>query len=110
MALVNRSQWLRCRGRRDQYTVDLPGYVALQAAHDLPLALALSSASCDVVLGAPVAAHAHHADHVQGPVGIPVAATVEPMPDHFARGGIDGRDPAEAGERSFAAQALGVVP
>jgi hypothetical protein len=47
---------------------------------------------------------------VQSAVGIPVTAAVKPTSDYLARGGLYGRDPAEAGERRLAAQTLRVVP
>src|SRR3954471_3287788 len=87
--------------RRDQYVVDLPGYVTLQAAHGLPLALALGGASCQILLCAPIRTHTHYADHVQSAVGVPVATTVKPMTDYLARGSLYGRDAAEAGERGL---------
>src|SRR3712207_3040923 len=49
-------------GSRDQDAVDLSGDVALETAHDLPLALALGGASCHVCLGAPIPAHSNHTD------------------------------------------------
>src|SRR5918994_2921209 len=50
---------------RDQHVVDLPGYVALQAADNLSLALAFRGAPRDVLLRAQISAHPGQADHVQ---------------------------------------------
>jgi hypothetical protein len=41
---------------------------------------------------------------VQGPVGVAVAATVQPMPAGLAAVGGDGGDPAQVGEGGLAAQ------
>src|SRR5918993_2536262 len=94
---------------RDQHTVDLPCNVALEAADDLSLALALLCAPRDVLLGATISAHPSQTDHVQRTVSVPVAAAVETMPDNLASGSFDGRDPAQTGEGSLATQTLGVV-
>ncbi len=40
---------------------------------------------------------------------VPVATSIETMPDDLAGGSLDGRDPAEAGEGGLALQPLGVV-
>src|SRR5829696_8859911 len=101
--------WPDRRRGGHQYAIDLPGYIALEAADDLSLALALCSASGDVLFGAPVSAHPNHADHVQRSVGVPVATAVEAMPDNLARGSLDRRDTAEAGEGGLALQPLGIV-
>src|SRR5215213_1349780 len=55
----------RMADARDQHTVDLPGDVALEAANDLSLALALLCAPRDVLLGATISAHPSQTDHVQ---------------------------------------------
>jgi len=59
---------------------DFAGDVALEAAHDLGLGLALGSAASHVVPGGLVAAHADQGDAPQGAVGLPVAAAVQPVP------------------------------
>src|SRR5215204_5744966 len=82
---------------RDQHAVDLPGYVALEAADDLSLALALLCAPRDVLLGASISAHPSQADHVQRSVSLPVATAVETVPHDLAEGG-------------FAPQPLRIVP
>src|SRR5215207_120851 len=96
--------------RRHQYAVDLPGYVALQAADNLSSALALRGAPCDVLLGATISSHPSQTDHVQCSVGVPVAAAVEAVSNDHAGGSLDGRDPAEAGEGGLAPQPLGIIP
>src|SRR5829696_10396250 len=93
--------WPDRRRGGHQYAIDLPGYIALEAADDLSLALALLCAPPDVLLGATISAHPSQTDHVQRTVGVPVAAAVETMPDNLARGSFDGRDPAQAGEGSL---------
>src|SRR5215203_1130241 len=99
----------RMADARDQHAVDLPGYVALEAADDLSLALALLCAPRDVLLGATLSAHPGQADHVQRAVGLPVATAVETVPYDLAGGGFDGGDPAQTGEGGLASQPLGVV-
>src|SRR5215210_114 len=94
---------------RNQDPVDLPCDITLEAAQDLPLGLALLCASGHVLSCALILAHPNHADHVQRPVGVSVATSVEAVAYHLAGGGFYGRDPAEARERSLAAQALRVV-
>src|SRR5215203_3383251 len=95
---------------RDQHAVDLPGYVALEAADDLSLALALLCAPRHVILRTAISAHPSQAGHVQRTVGLTVASAVEAVSDHLAGGGLDGSDPAEAGEGGLAPQPLGMVP
>jgi hypothetical protein len=46
---------------------------------------------------------------VQRPVGVAVAATVQPVSAGLARAGEDGRDPAQVRERGLAAEPLGVL-
>src|SRR5215217_8798259 len=104
--------WTRRRGTGaagDQHAVDLSGYVALEAADDLSLALALLCAPRDVFLRAKIPAHPCQAGHVQRTVRLPVASSVETVPHHLAGGGLDGSDSAEAGEGGLAPQPLGVV-
>src|SRR5215210_1599449 len=104
--------WTRRQGTGaagDQHTVDLPGYVALQTADDLSLALALLCAPRDVLLRATIPAHPGQADHVQRTVGFSVATAVEAVSHDLAGGGPDGRAPAQAGEGGLATQPPGVV-
>jgi hypothetical protein len=67
------SLWPDRRRGGHQYAIDLPGYVALEAADNLSLALALLCAPPDVLLGATISSHPSQTDHVQRTVGLPVA-------------------------------------
>jgi len=64
--------------------VDLAGDVALQAAHDLPVGLALGASPGRVSLSGGVAGEADHDDAPQGVVGLSVAAPVEPVAGDLA--------------------------
>ena len=64
--------------------VDLAGDVALEDAHDLGFGASFEDASFDVGAGARFGAHAGKHDAPQGVVGLPVAATVQPMADGLA--------------------------
>ena len=68
-----------------EQSVDLSGDVPLDAAHDLASGLAFGAAPCCVVDGALVDAEADHGDAPQGVVGLPVAASVQPVADVGAR-------------------------
>ncbi|CAA9308690.1 MAG: hypothetical protein AVDCRST_MAG40-837, partial [uncultured Gemmatimonadaceae bacterium] len=59
--------------------------------------------------GRPVAAHAHDDDAVEGGVGAPVAAAVEPAPLDLAARRRDRAGAAQLGERGLRADALRVV-
>jgi hypothetical protein len=83
--------------------------VALQAAHDLGLGLALGEASFDVGLGRRVVPHADQRDTPQGAVGLSVTAAVEPVAHDPTRGRFERCDAAEPSERCFAAEPFGVV-
>ena len=77
---------------RDEHAVDLPGYVAFEAADDLSFALARLRQRC-ASLRTPACAdpaHPGQAGHVQRAVGFPVATAVEAMPHDLAGGGFDG--------------------
>src|SRR5215216_2029065 len=100
----------RSARRRHQNAVDLPGYVALEAAHDLSLAFALGGAPYDVVLGATISSHPSQTDHVQRSVGVPVATSVEAVTHYLSRGGFYGRHSAKTGEGGLTPQPLGIVP
>ena len=65
MGLVFRTCRRGTGAASDQLTVDLPGYIALEAADDLSLALTFRGASCDVFLRATISAHPSQADHLQ---------------------------------------------
>src|SRR5829696_3330524 len=86
----------------DQHAVCLPGDVALEAADDLSLALALRGAPREVLLRATISAHPGQTDHVQRTVGLPVASAVEAVPHHLAGGGFDGSNPAQTGKGGLA--------
>ena len=68
----------------------LAGDIALQAADDLGLVLALADAAGDVVAGSFIGAHAHDRDSPERGVRLAVAAAVESMPAAFAAAGLDG--------------------
>ena len=67
------SLWPDRRRGAHQYAIDLPGYIALEAADDLSLALALLYAPRDILLGATISAHPSQTDHIQRTVSVPVA-------------------------------------
>src|SRR5215212_4828926 len=105
--------WAYGRGTgdaRDQHSVDLPGDVALEAADDLSLALALRGAPRDVLLCATISAHPSQTDHLQRAVGFPVATAVETMAEDLAGGSLYGSHSTQTGEGGLAPQPLGVVP
>src|ERR1700691_2518336 len=80
--------------RAGQELVDLAGDISFEAADDLFLGQALGGAALDVGTGGGVVAHAGDDDHVEGAVGLPVAAAVEPVASGFAAGGRDRGHPA----------------
>jgi len=91
---VGRWEWLqRCE--------DLPDDVALEAADDLGLAQAVLGALDDVGVGAWVITESTQGNGVQGVVGGPVAAAVEPVTVGSAAAGRDGGDPAQVREGGF---------
>jgi hypothetical protein len=49
-------------------------------------------------------------DHVQGPIGLPVSAAVEAVVAGPAGEGLDRADTAQASERGFGADPVGIVP
>src|SRR5271166_1015797 len=89
--------------------VDLAGDVAFDAAHDLVFGFAFGQAASEVVAGGPMAAHAHHQDDVQSPVGVAIASPVATVPDRFAAGGFQWADSAEFGGSGVAADPVAVV-
>lgn len=93
----------------DERPVDLARDVAFEASHDFEFALALAGFPGDVVAGGPVVAHAHQGDVMQGPVALPAAAPVEPMPVGLAAGRGQRAGSAKLGERGLASDAFGVV-
>src|SRR6266540_5420516 len=92
-----------------EHCEDLAGDVALEAAQDLLLGLALGGAPGEVVAGGLVPAQPDDHDAVQRRVGLAVTTAVQPVADGLARGGIHWRGAAEGGERGLAAQPHGVV-
>jgi hypothetical protein len=91
-----------------EYTVDVPGEVALEAADRLADALALAGLALDVGDRRRVALSAADDDRVQGAVELPVPAGVEPVTDGLAGAGWDRRGCAEAGESGVVANAAWV--
>src|SRR5687768_15978844 len=90
--------------------VGLAGDVALEAADDLLLGLALGDAPLGVGACAGAVAQAADGDHVQGAVGVAVAAVVEAVAVAAAGGDRDRAGAAEGGERSVTAQPFDVLP
>src|SRR3954453_9520078 len=102
---VNGRDEARLAGCRRESSIDLAGEVALEAADDLALGQALGGAAGgggggaggDVVDGRLVPAHANDAGAVEGGVGLPVTAAVEPVPPVGPPGaGGDGAGAARA--------------
>src|SRR5829696_1481345 len=88
----------------------LPGHIALQAADDFLLGLALADPAGEVVLGRLVVAQPGHHDSVERCVGLAVPTPIQPMPLGLARGGLDRGGPAQHRERRIRAEPIGVVP
>jgi hypothetical protein len=89
---------------RDKHAVDLPGDVALEAAHDLSLALLPSAVRLELRNPA-------YGDLVSSEPGRSCTAhgwppccldKVEAMPHHLAGGSLDGSYPAQVGEGRLA--------
>src|SRR4051812_49963607 len=96
---VNGRDEARLAGCRRESSIDLAGEVALEAADDLALGQALGGAAGDVVDGRLVPAHANDDGAVEGGVGLPVTAAVEPVPPVGPPGaGGDGAGAAHLGE------------
>src|SRR5918994_6966370 len=99
------------RGRRvvlAEKAEDLACDRALEAAHDLRLRLSLPRAAPDVVDGGLVEAHACDDDAVKGGVGLPVAASVQPVAAGPAAGRRYRAGAAQLGEGGLRANPLGV--
>src|SRR3954471_18789834 len=88
--------------------VDLAGDVALEAADDFGLGLALAAAALGVGAGAGAVAQAADRDHVEGAVGVAVAAVVEPVAGRASAAGRDRAGAAERGKRGLAVEAVDV--
>ena len=99
------------------------GLRVLQPLEHLPCRVPFQAPDC-VALGVPgggppgqvvhsrwvAVGHADDHDAVEGGVGLPVAATVQPAALGLAAGGLHGAGAAQGGERGRGAQPLGVVP
>jgi hypothetical protein len=77
------------RGGLHEVGKGLAGDVALEAAHDLGLGLALGDAASDVVAGGLVVAHPDQGDTPKGTVRIPVTAAVQSVPVGASRADRD---------------------
>jgi hypothetical protein len=74
------------------------------------LGLALGGAAAGVVAGALAAAQSDDGDHVEGAVGVAVAARVEAVSFGLAGGSGDGGGAAQVGEGGLAVEAVDVLP
>src|ERR1039458_7583731 len=90
-------------------SVDLAGDVALQDPDDFTLGAPLLHSALEIGLRVRVVGDADHDDAPQRAVGLAVAATVESMACHLARGCLDRRHAAEMGPGRLRAQSLGIV-
>ena len=90
-------------------SVEFSGDVALEAAGDLAVGLAVFGAAFDVGAGDGVAVAADEPDGPERVVGAAVAAAVASVSLDLAAGGFDGAGAAEGAERGFGADALRVV-
>src|SRR5215212_11945882 len=88
---------------------DLARHEALEAADDLSLALPLGRAPPDVVDRGPMGPHPHDDDAVEGGIGLPMPAAVQPVPAGLPARGRDRADAAELGEGGLGADPLEVV-
>ena len=86
-----------------EQTEESAGQVALEAAPDLAIALALLAPAGDVDQRLRVVQHAGQGDRVQGAVEFAVATAVEAMTDDLARGSLEGCYASQACESGFAA-------
>src|SRR5664280_93919 len=93
-----------------ELVVDLAGEVAREAAQDLLGGLAFGEPALHVGLGRLVVAESGDHGPMQGGIGLPVAAAVEPVPGGLARGGRDRVGAAQRGETGLAVDAVRVVP
>src|SRR5919202_5817228 len=101
--------WAGGLGAAAEIAEDLARHEALEATDDLPLALPLSGAAPDVVEGRLVGAHPHHDHAMEGGVGLPVPAAVQPVPAGLAARGRDRAGTAEFGKGGFGADPLRVI-
>src|SRR5712692_1513257 len=89
--------------------VGLAGDVALEAAEDFASVESVGFAFGCVGAGAWAVAQAADGDHVEGAVGLAVAAVVEPVAVFAAGAGLDRGGGAELGEGGFASEPLDVL-
>src|SRR6266498_420963 len=95
--------------RAGQGLVEFAGNVALEAADDFLCGQSFGGATRYVGAGVGVVAHAGYDDHVEGAVGLPVAAAVEAVAFGLAAGGGYRGYPAQRGEGCLGVQPVGVV-
>src|ERR1700750_3527103 len=95
----------RNAGLPGEYPVEVAGEVALDAAANFPVGLALGAAALDVGQRGRVAAHPADGDDLQGAVELAVAETVEPVP-----GGAAGGERGRCGAAQHAEGGLAVDP
>src|ERR1019366_9838907 len=90
-------------------SVDLASDIAFQDPDDLALGAPLLHSALEIGFRVWVVGDAYHDDAPQRAVGLAVAAAVETMACHLARGCLDGRHAAEMGPGRLRAQPFGVV-
>jgi hypothetical protein len=93
----------------DEQRVELAGDVALDAPLDFTAAKPFCGATGGVGAGPGIAAQADHGHGVQGAVGLPVTAPVEPVSVRFARGSGYRTDPTQRSETGFMTELVGVA-
>jgi hypothetical protein len=89
--------------------VGLAGDVALEAAEDLASVEAVGGPFCRVGAGALAVAESADRDHVEGAIGLSIAAVVEAVAGGAAGAGWDRGGAADLGECCFAAEAIDVL-
>src|SRR5439155_11642520 len=92
-----------------QRVVGLAGDVALEAAEDFASVEAFCFASGGVGLGALAVAEAADGDHVEGAVGLSVAAVVESVAAGSAAAGLDRGGGADLREAGLASEPVDVL-
>src|SRR6266540_2879840 len=103
------SSTVYCLGIGAQCVVGLAGDVALEAAEDLASVEAVGGASGNVGARLVTVSEPADGDHVQGPVGLAVAAVVEAVAGGAAGAGGDRGGAADPCESGLAAQAVDVL-
>ena len=84
--------------------------IAFEAADHLSLAHSLGGATTHVCLGPLIMTKSDDNNAMECPVGMAVAASVEPMPVGLAGGSRDGIDTAQGGEGSLGVEMVRVTP